>query len=47
VQYRRNQYRILINNLLILLHGFQYKDRISQKEIDIALTKKDLLNGLN
>lgn len=50
VQYRRNQYRILFfiyNDLIILLHGFQYKDNIPQKEIDIAVDRKeDLLNNL-
>lgn len=51
VQYRRNQYRILFfvhNGIIILLHGFQYKDQISQREIGIALARKeDLLNNLD
>jgi len=50
VHYRRNQYRILFfeyEGLIILLHGFQYKDKIPRKEIDVALERKNnLLKGL-
>ena len=44
VQYRRNQYRILFftyENLIILVHGFQYKDKIPKKEIEIAVVRKE------
>lgn len=50
ISYRGNQYRILFfkyEDLLILLHGFQYKDKVSQKEINIARARKqNLLNEL-
>ncbi len=46
IQYRRNQYRILFftyDNLIILLHGFQYKDKIPKKELEIAVLRKENL----